>query len=157
MESKTFVPTPKDAIAAVTFLRDEVRKGKLAMAPLLRKKLQGIGLFREGAFRRLLDEGRKAFADRTKASNDEFTHDIEALEAYAASNAEFRTKVKSFLDDVSSARTEAKAYARIDSLKAFLEEFGFYSPEFMRKSLGAALWSKYKSRSKDETIDEPEE
>ena len=119
MESKTFAPTPKDAIAAVTFLRDEVRKGKLAMAPLLKKKLQEIGLFREGAYRRLIDEGKKVFAARTKAANDEFVHDIETLDAYEAHNSEFRAKVKGFLDDISKARGEEKAYARIDSLKAF--------------------------------------
>lgn len=157
MESKTFAPTPKDAIAAVTFLRDEVRKGKLAMAPLLKKKLQEIGLFREGAFGRLVDEGKRAFASRTKAANDEFVHDIEALAAYEASNADFRAKVKIFLDDVSKARGEEETYARIDSLKAFLAEFGFFSPDFMKKSLGAALWEKYRSRMRPETIDETEE
>lgn len=157
MESKTFAPTPKDAVAAVMFLRDEVRKGKLAMAPLLRKKLQEIGLYREGAYRRLMDEGKKAFAARTKASNDEFVHDIEALEGYEAHNSDFRAKVKGFLDDIAKARGAEKAYAKIDSLKAFLEEFGFYSPEFMKKALGAALWDKYRARPKDETIDETEE
>lgn len=157
MEAKTFAPTPKDAVAAVMFLRDEVRKGKLAMAPLLRKKLQEIGLYREGAYRRLIDEGKKAFAARTKAANDEFVHDIETLEGYEAHNSEFRAKVKGFLDDVSKARGEEQAYARIDSLKAFLEEFGFYSPEFMRKALGAALWEKYRGRSRDERVDETEE
>jgi hypothetical protein len=149
MESKTFAPTPKDAIAAVMFLRDEVRKGKLAMAPLLKKKLQEIGLFREGAFRRLVEEGKRAFVERTKASSDEFSHDVDALGAYEATNADFRAKVKSFLDDVSSARGEDQAYARISSLKAFLEEFGFYSPEFMKKALGATLWEKYRSRARE--------
>ncbi|KAF0241054.1 MAG: hypothetical protein FD180_4641 [Planctomycetota bacterium] len=157
MESKTFAPTPKDAIAAVMFLRDEVRKGKLAMAPLLKKKLQEIGLFRDGAYRRLIEEGKKAFAARTKAANDEFVHDIETLEAYEANNSEFRAKVKGFLDGISKARGEDQAYARIDSLKAFLEEFGFYSPEFMRKALGVALWEKYRGRSRDERVDETEE
>lgn len=157
MESKTFAPTPKDAIAAVMFLRDEVRKGKLAMAPLLRKKLQEIGLFREAAWYRLMEEGKRAFAARTRAANAEFVHDIESLEAYEAHNADFRAKVKSFLDDIARARGEDQAYARIDSLKAFLTEFGFYSPEFMKKALGAPLWDKYRSRSRDEFIDETEE
>jgi hypothetical protein len=157
MEHKTFSPTPKDDLKAVTFLRDEVRKGKLAMAPLLRKKLQQIGLFREAAFQRLLDEGRRAFLSRTRAADAEFQHDVDALAEYAPTNREFSAKVKVYVDAVAKARSEREAYARIDALRSFLAEFQFASPEFLRQALGEALWHKYLSREKDEPVDETEE
>ena len=157
MENKSLSPTPKEAVAAVTFLRDEVRKGKLTMAPLLRKKLLEIGLFRERAFQKLIEEGRRAFRARTMAADQEYRHDVDTLVTYEATNADFRNKVKTYIDAVGDARSEDEAYDRIDALRAFLAEFGFMSREFLKNALGPALFQKYVSRVRPEPVDETEE
>lgn len=144
------MPTPKEAVSAVLFLRDEVRKGKLTLAPLLKKKLLEIGLFRERAFQRLLEEGRKAFAARTAAGDSAFKAEIAGLAEYEATNEDFRRKVKAFTDRVFASRSEAEIYERIDALKGFLEEFGFMNEEVLRTQIGRGLYEKYLNASRQE-------
>lgn len=149
--------TPKEAVSAVLFLRDEVRKGKLAMAPLLKKKLLEIGLFSERAFQRLVDEGRKAFLARTRESDRIFKNEVENLTGYETTNVDFRRKVKEYVDRVFGSKSEVEIYARIDVLKGFLEEFGFMNDEFLRGQIGKGLYEKYLHHEKAELMDETEQ
>lgn len=149
--------TPKEVVAAILFLRDEVRKGKLSMVPLLKRKLLEIGLYRERAFQKLVDEGRRAFLGRTRDSASLFRREVESLRTYEITNDDFRRKVQNFLDLIFAARTEDEIYARVDILKSFLEEFGFMSQDFLRHAIGSGLYEKYRNREVIELMDETEQ
>lgn len=157
MDNPLMLNTPREVVAAICFLRDEVLKGKLTMAPLLRKKLTEAGLLRERAFHKLLADGRRAFLSRTRESDRVYEKDVAALSEFEVMNDDFRRKVQAYVDRVMAARTEEEIYVRIDILKAFLEEFGFYSTEFMRNALGNALFDKYVSRESIPELNETEQ
>ncbi|NUN51075.1 MAG: hypothetical protein HUU15_19900 [Candidatus Brocadiae bacterium] len=156
MDTKLITQTPKDAITRALALRDDVRGGDLSKANLLRRTLVEVGLFKEAAFQRLLEQGRQAFLARNRAADANYLHDVESLAPVEMHNTDFQAKVAHYLEDVTAARSESETYARIDRLKAFLEEFGLMSREMLKGALGAALWEKYTNRDRSEARDESE-
>jgi hypothetical protein len=156
MNTTVTQPTPREAVAAVLFLKDEVLKGKLTLAPLLKRKLLEIGLYSDKAWRTLMEQGRASYESRTRDSFRAFQADIDAVGTLAVANADFRGKVQAYVDRVYAARSEAEVHRRINALKSFLEEFGFYNEELMRNALGNVLYEKHTERLR-KAAEEPDE
>lgn len=139
---------PREHLQAMVELRDRIRGGEIALAPQLRYYLEKYGFFHEGAFRRLLDLGKRSFALRSEKDMGRLRQEIDALPTYSISNETFGAKVKAWVAFMLEAESRARLWERLNAFAAFMAEFDFNPDPLLKEILGTRIFLEWKEHQK---------
>ena len=144
----TMSDIPKDHLQAMVELRDRIRSGEISLAPQLRYYLEKYGFFHAGAFRRLLELGRRSFTIRSEEDMGRLRDEIDALPTFSITNDGFGAKVKAWVAFVLEAENRARLWERLNSFAAFMAEFDFNPDPLLKEILGNRIFVEWKEQQK---------
>lgn len=139
---------PREHLQAMIELRDRIRGGEIALGPQLRYYLEKYGFFHAGAFRKLLDLGRKSFAIRSEEDMAQLRAEIDGLPTCQVTNDGFGARVKAWIAWVLEAENRARLWERLNAFAAFMAEFDFNPDPLLKEVLGTRIFVEWKEQQK---------
>ncbi len=139
---------PREHLHAMIELRDRIRSGEIALAPQLKYYLEKYGFFHSGAFRRLLDLGRRSFALRSDEDMEHLRQEIDALPTVPIKNEQFGATVKAWIAHVLEAESRTRLWERLNAFASFMAEFDFNPDPLLREVLGVRIFVEWKEQHK---------